>query len=200
MSQSKHEFHCHCAKGSLALQKKGRNTGYFIFLLREEQGTSYKFWSWQPCKYLCSHARLRLTAKDIVTGELGMEPYPAQHVNSIFIFLPCSISCSIFPAAAHTCIFITDLRLSQPWKPRAPEGRCDGTVKPVRSAQSRLDDSLLCAAKMSSNECRSKYKLSGATICIFVCFTVVLPALFKASAVGCGRTEKGGNTGKDSTQ
>lgn len=71
-SQRKQEFHCHCAKGNLPLQQKGGIKTYFIFLLREEHRMSYKSQSWQPCKYLCSQARLRLTAEDIATGELGM--------------------------------------------------------------------------------------------------------------------------------
>lgn len=30
---------------------------------------SYKSWSWQPCKYLCSQARLKLTAEDMGNWE-----------------------------------------------------------------------------------------------------------------------------------
>lgn len=120
-SQSKQEFYCHCAKGSLPLPNNRGSKAYYLFPLRKVQKMSYKSWLWQWCKYLYSQARLRVTAEDIWTGELRMEPFPAQHVNSIFIFLPRSISPSIFPAADHTCIFITDLWLSEPRKPQAPK-------------------------------------------------------------------------------
>lgn len=59
-------------KGKPPLHKKKGNKAYLIFLLREEQRMPYKSWLWQPCKYLCSQARLRLTAEDTVTWELGM--------------------------------------------------------------------------------------------------------------------------------
>lgn len=65
-----------CKKESRA--KKKESKAFFMCLLREERRTSYKSLWWQPCKYLCSQARLRLTAQDVVAGELGVEPSPSS--------------------------------------------------------------------------------------------------------------------------
>lgn len=65
-----------CKKESRATNRGSK--AFFMCLLREERRMSYKSWWWQPCKYLCSQARLRLTAQDVVAGELGVEPSPSS--------------------------------------------------------------------------------------------------------------------------
>lgn len=76
-------------KAGIRAREKDGNKAYFIFLLRGKRTVPYKSRWRQPRKYLCSQARLRLTAEDTVTGGTWeRSPSPAQHVNSIFIFLP----------------------------------------------------------------------------------------------------------------
>lgn len=63
---------------------------------REKQKTSYKSVLWQPCKYLCSQARLRLTAEDIVAGGTGNVAIPLPSTltqyssSSLALLLPVS--------------------------------------------------------------------------------------------------------------
>ena len=131
----------------------------------------------------------------------GNVAYPARRINSIFIFLPRSISPSIFPAADHTCIFITDLWLSRLWKPWALKAGVTAPWSPSRARNVGSMRGFCVSQKMRGNECGCKCELSGAAICISVCFTVVLPALLTASDLCCGWTEEGGDDmGEDMTR
>lgn len=104
----------------------------------------------------------------------GNVAYPARRINSIFIFLPRSISPSIFPAADHTCIFITDLWLSRLRKPRALKA---GVTAPWRPSRARNGGSMrgFCVSqKMRGNECGCECELSGAGrlyLCLLHCWS-----------------------------
>ena len=144
---------------------------------RKSKEVPYKSRFWQPCKYLCSQVRKRLTAEDIVTGELGMCLYLAQHMKLIYMFHPCSASPGVICTTPHMYIH-TDLRASHQRKSRALEV---GVTAPYSSAPGRL----WRRATVGGKECRSKSQLSGVAICIFASLRLLRRSDF------CDRLKRG---------